>query len=417
MTRTTFTMTALVLVGLGIGVAQVRADQTQLQERLKQDLSVQLENITVAQALEQIGQKAGVKIVLSPGAVWKLPEGPDTRVSVTLAGRLSESLEKMLNNFFLRYAVGSETLTIYPRPELKHVIGRPSTAELKLLRNIYANQVSGSVGAGLREVPEDAVLRMLKMLAGEPMAIVPPEEVRTLGRILQNVVTQSSRSSGPAPDVNSPRGNTWTLATLLDGVERSGDPQKTWYIQGPGFSRKVSEIRIVPREEFWRAHLDQVVDVSFSGETGEAIMRTLAARGDLTIHFPGGSVPEALARTMTLEVQNAALNDVLERAASVLGVRRMLNISEGTLELTALTKPILPPKEASQPAPGESSAGGGYVGKISIPMDGGRYFIEFMLRESDLTDELRQMRQQKLRQILEELTKATPKSPDSGQRP
>ncbi len=51
---------------------------------------------------------------------------------------------------------------------------------------------------------------------------------------------------------------------------------------------------------------------------------------------------------------------------------------------------------------------GGTVGKISIPMDGGRYFIEFMLRESDLTDELRQLRQQRIRQILDDLSKTAP---------
>ena len=33
-------------------------------------------------------------------------------------------------------------------------------------------------------------------------------------------------------------------------------------------------------------------------------------------------------------------------------------------------------------------------------MEGGRYFIEFMLRESDLTDELRKLRQEKIREIL-----------------
>jgi len=45
-------------------------------------------------------------------------------------------------------------------------------------------------------------------------------------------------------------------------------------------------------------------------------------------------------------------------------------------------------------------AGGDYVGKISIPMDGGEYYIEFMLREGDLTDELRKLRDEKMEQIL-----------------
>jgi hypothetical protein len=116
---------------------------------------------------------------------------------------------------------------------------------------------------------------------------------------------------------------------------------------------------------------------------------------------------------MTLEVQNVKLSDVLERAFSALHVMRLLNLSEGVLELSSYPMTAKPEKDTLQPAPSESSPGG-YVGKISIPMDGGRYFIEFMLRESDLTDELRQMRQEKLRQILTELTKATPKSQGAG---
>ena len=42
----------------------------------------------------------------------------------------------------------------------------------------------------------------------------------------------------------------------------------------------------------------------------------------------------------------------------------------------------------------------GYVGKISIPMDGGKYYLEFMLRESDLTKELKKLRAEKMKQVL-----------------
>ena len=44
-----------------------------------------------------------------------------------------------------------------------------------------------------------------------------------------------------------------------------------------------------------------------------------------------------------------------------------------------------------------------YVGKISIPMDEGKYYIEFMLRESDLTADLKNLRQEKIKEILEKL--------------
>jgi len=49
-----------------------------------------------------------------------------------------------------------------------------------------------------------------------------------------------------------------------------------------------------------------------------------------------------------------------------------------------------------------------YVGKISIPMDGGKYYIEFMLRESDLTEELRKLRDEKMEQILGQPPKPRP---------
>jgi hypothetical protein len=397
-------MTALALVGLGIWVGDVRADKAQLEERLKQDLQFQVENVTIAQALEQIGQKGGVKIVLSPGAVWKLPEGPDTRVSVTLEGRLSESLGKMLYNFFLRYAVGNEALTIYPRPELKHVIGRPTAADLKLLRNTYENKMWGSISAGTTEAPERFVQSMVRSLAGVPVAVMPPGAVPEIGRAIQRMAGKTA-PPGSAHDPNSSRGGPLTLALLLEGVGQSSSLHQTWYVQGPEFPRQVSEIRIVRREEFWQAHLDQILDVSFSNEMGESVIGTLAAWGDLTVQFPDGDVPSGLAQKITLEVQNTKLTDVLDRAASVLGIYKTLNLSTGVVELR-LPPPRRPAKETAPQAPSETPSGGGYVGKISIPMDGGRYFIEFMLRESDLTDELRQLRQQRIRQILEDLSKA-----------
>ncbi len=406
MAHTVFRMTVLALVGLGIWVGTVRADKAQLEERLKQDLQFQAENVTIAEALEQIGRKTDVKIVLSPGAIWKLPEGQDTRVSVTLEGRLSESLEKMLNSFFLRYAVGSEALTVYPRPELKHIIGRPTADELKLLKRIYEGKAWIAIPAERGDLPERFVQATVKMFAGESVAVMPPEVVPMIGRVMQKMGGKTS-PPGSTHDPNSNRGEPLTLALLLEGAARSVSPEGTWYIQGPEFARQISEIRIVTRQGFWQAHLDQIMDVSFNNETGESVIGTLAAWGDLTVQFPGGQVPSTLAQKITLEVQNAKLRDVLERASAALRVRLTLDLSEGVVELSPQPW-ATPTKETAPATPSEAPSGGGYVGKISIPMDGGRYFIEFMLRESDLTDELRQLRQQRIRQILEDLSKTAP---------
>jgi hypothetical protein len=41
-------------------------------------------------------------------------------------------------------------------------------------------------------------------------------------------------------------------------------------------------------------------------------------------------------------------------------------------------------------------------------MDGGKYFLEFMLRESDLTEELKKLRTEKMKEILGDIPAPKP---------
>jgi hypothetical protein len=409
MANTASKMTALAWIGLSVWVGDVRADRALLEERLRQELAIKLEDVTMAQALDQVGQKAGVKIALSPEAVWKLPEGEQTRLSVTLEGRLAESLEKMLNSFFLRYAVGGDSLTVYPRPELKHIIGRPTAQELTLLTNIYTYPMWVSTSAN--EMPDRLVQKLFNGLAKEPVAIMPPDEIHAIGVAMYQMMTKSD-SSGSPHDPNAPKGDPHarkdtplTIASILEAVEQFYHGQKTWYIQGPEFPRQVSEIRIVKREEFWQAHLDQIVDVSFENEPGETIIRNLATRADmdLAISYPFG---DTLSKALTLQVQNVKLQEALERILSVLGVAWNCNISTGVISLHGWSRlPERPAPPAENESTTDVASAGGYVGKISIPMGGGRYFIEFMLRESDLPEELRKLRRQVMDDVIAELSR------------
>ena len=70
-------MVVLVLVGVLAGFAQ--ADKLDLQAKLSKELKIQLKDVTIVEALEEIGKKAGLEIVLSDGAVWKLPQGGDRK--------------------------------------------------------------------------------------------------------------------------------------------------------------------------------------------------------------------------------------------------------------------------------------------------------------------------------------------------
>ncbi len=71
----------IAIVIIGIGASYVRADKQQLLANLsRKKAEFEFKDVTIAEALKKIGETAEVKIVLSDGAVWKLPYGEATRL-------------------------------------------------------------------------------------------------------------------------------------------------------------------------------------------------------------------------------------------------------------------------------------------------------------------------------------------------
>ena len=115
--------------------------------------------------------------------------------------------------------------------------------------------------------------------------------------------------------------------------------------------------------------------------------------------------PSWLAEEISVEMQNVKLMQAL---------RNVVGIMDGDVFVDARTSQIRVsgPMRANKPPAPKTSKSGDYVGKISIPMDGGKYFIEFMLREQDLTEELRKLWKEKMTAILKgpELVEIDPAS-------
>jgi len=245
---------------ISIGASYVRADKQQLQEKLSRDAKIQVNDVTIVEALEKIGEAAEVKIVLSDEAVWKLPFGEATRLSVSLSGPLADSLTEMLNAFFMRYAVGNEEITIYPRPELEHILGRPTTRQLELLKRIYTRPIEDYF---LEELQ-----RTINQALGQEVLISPIHVQAQLNNLLRQLVgkeaihiTFDPRMRRPMsvavkkarePEPNEPEPTVYNLPTpvtvvqLLSQVVIERDPGDTrWYISGSAFPGQIPEIRAV----------------------------------------------------------------------------------------------------------------------------------------------------------------------------
>ncbi len=405
------------------------ADNTTLQEKLKQELDLKLENVTIAEALEEIGSKAGMTIELSDEAIWELPEGAETHLYIVLEGQLAQGLEKMLDIFFLRYAVGSDTIMVYPRPELEHIMGRPTPETLEILRNIYVNRTRIQ---GEAKSVESMMPTVINQMAGHEVIVSPFESSRQLARI----VGQMAQSS--------PEGITMSLAPILDEVTESfKQGQSRWVVSEPQFPKQVVQIKIIPQEEFFEAGLNRVVDISYEEVPGLIVLRYLAAMGDFELRFKADDDQAWAHRIISIEALNMTVREALEQVVSALGGKgqmtpdgvyglqkkeesasdasaraqaearmRAARARATTVQQRAGQGGSVSVQGRSASASGSTARGGDdYVGKISIPMAGGRYFIEFMLRESDLTDELRQLRAERIQEILKSASTETKKTP------
>ncbi len=404
---------AIVIIGLGAGY--VRADKLQLQEKLSRDAKIQLNDVTIAQALNKIGESAEVKIVLSDEAIWKLPYGESTRLSGALTGPLADSLTEMLNAFFMRYAVSDNEITIYPRPELEHILGRPTTKQLELLKRIYTRPIEDYF---LEELQ-----RTINQALGQEVLISPIHVQAQLNNLLRQLVgkeeiylpTHSRTPNRPVvikkarePEPNEPEPTAYNLPTpvtvvqLLSQVVIEREPGNTrWYISGSAFPGQIPEIRVVLALEFQAAKLDQVVDISFEGkraDRADVILQRLAGWTGMEL-LVSKKEPGWLEEIIVVNMQNIKLRQALINIVSSLDGGIGIDVGDNDIQIIG----PMHPQKSSAPAKSKSSegAGEGYVGKVSIPMEGGKYFIEFMLRESDLTEELKKLREEKINEVIQ----------------
>jgi hypothetical protein len=188
---------------------------------------------------------------------------------------------------------------------------------------------------------------------------------------------------------------------MLDSVEGA------WYLSGMEFPNQISEIRMVSSMAYRQAKLDQIVDISMEDEAAEIIQR-LANWTGIGLYYWNKRDPDWPVGLISVNMQNIKLGQALRNVVSSVNGQPNINVQknyitiEGPIhEKKRPTARIGTPRARPRSDSGKiTRASGDYVGKISIPMDGGKYFVEFMLRESDLTEELRKLRDDKMEQIL-----------------
>lgn len=394
----------------GLTAVPLFAAEVNFESRINKEIKIELNDVTIVEALKKISDTIDVPIRISDEAEWKLPYGKSTRLSVTLKGPASEAMTQMLNEFFMRYALGENEIVIYPRPELDHIIGRPSTRQLNVLKAIYTNPI--------RLYITDNVSATMNTALEQEVFISPISLHETINIFLRKLAGQKKFKIGEFIDSKEPvlrdmlppdkEGNeekeytlptAVTLPQLLIDIRLGRNPAE-WYIPSIDLPNQVPEIRIVEYGTLRRLRQRQLIDVSFEDETLLEIFQTLADRGKVYYRKNSNAVHD-LEERITVSMQNVTAMQAMKKIADM---AQLIYDADGyEFYIEGKVKPPQPKVRPASVKPRASSGSddrGQYVGKISIPMDGGKYFIEYMLRESDLTEELKKLRTEKIAEIL-----------------
>jgi hypothetical protein len=408
---TKMVVVAVALICIFAGFAE--ADQRQLQQKLSRDIKIKLDDVTIVEALDKIGESVGVKIVLSSEAEWRLPYGENTRLSVILEGPLADGLTEMLNAFFMRYAVGAEVITVYPRPELDHVIGRPGMRQLELLRAVYTRPI--------RTYTVDRLQESITNALGQEVSIWPVAWHRNLNMVLRKLAGERTvkiedkegsrviRTDYVDEIPGAVSGDKVTLPVAVSLAQILSDTVATsnedWCIPVGGSLGTPLEIRIAEDDDIGALKRGQLIDVRYENESALDILYVLADIAD--IEFMVGKDFDFDGDQLSVSMQNVTIQVAMERIAQMADF--LYEAENDEMIVLAHRKPAPPKKPivtatrrptVATPKTAARPGGEGYVGKISIPMDDGKYFIEFMLRENDLTEELRKLRAEKMAAIL-----------------
>ncbi|MHC4386507.1 MAG: hypothetical protein ACYSUG_05900 [Planctomycetota bacterium] len=297
---------------------------TNLEDEMNTEIKINLEDVTIAEALNEISKEVDLWITMSDEAEWKLPYGKSTRLSVALKGPASEAVTQMLNEFFMRYAQGQGEIVIYPRPELNHIIGRPSAKQLSLLKDVYTKPI--------RVYITDNVPETINIALNQEVFISPIDHHRTINRALRKFVGEksvkiASQENMPIYEEQLPKdanGNepeeyalptAITLPQLLRDV-KINDREAEWYIPSIDLPNQVPEIRIVESGTLSRLKQNQLIDVSYHDKTPLEILQNLAARGGVNYEKNSHAI-QYLEERLTVSMQNVTAMQAMKQIADM----------------------------------------------------------------------------------------------------
>lgn len=367
-------MVALMLsISLMMVIAPVGVQGTRslIDRALDQPATIGLDNIRLKDAIKVVTKQTGVPIVMGLEAMRLVPQGADTLINrVDIASMpLREGLRRLFAPLGMRCVIESDRVSIEPRASLLALGRVPTWPELGVLNELFEMQ------PGIE--PE----ALKKLRSRVQFRVAAADAWQLLARAIRNV------GRGP------------------------GDEVLTIACRGLGWGWTLTDDRIIVSsvEDQVRRRLAQPISLRMNNRSLFDVMTAVGDAVHVKVRAEAGALvalPVQTQHNFSLNAHQEPAGDVLDTIAAYTGLGYLIG-PDGVVFYRGSDTP--PAKAAAQLA--EAGQGVGtirlfdpYVAKIVIPIDNGRS-IEWLIRRSEMPEDLRKMRDRDVREGFELLRK------------
>jgi hypothetical protein len=330
---------------------------------LAEPTRITLENVRLVDAICKITDQTGVRIEMPPESMLYVPEGSETIIEkVTIANvPLREGLDRLFGPLGMRFDVVGDVVRIVPKEGLLCLGRTPTWAEVGTLSDLAATH--------------------------------PGQNPQELNRLQERMQFQV-----PSPD---PWGS---LAQMIRKVGVGpGDDVLTAAANQLGWSWCVSDDRIVVGtfDQMLRQRLRQPISIRLVNRPLIDALQAVGTAVNTMVRIEPGAIaglPVQTQKNFSINVANMRADQVLEGIAANTGLGYLLS-PDGIFFFSPNGNPATVQASPTPPSSGSSDP---YVAKISIEMGEGKTF-EWLIRRSELPDDLKQLRDHDIQQFIDEM--------------
>jgi len=332
-----------------------------IEQALSEPTKITLENIKLGDAIAVVAEQTGVRIVMSADVMQLVPMGPDAMIQkVDIANLpLRDGLTRLFGPLGMTWVVRGEGVDVIPKEAILCLGRAPTWPELETLSELSAIQPGLDPGA------------LAKLQTRVQFQLPIPDAWRMLSDAIRNV------GAGP------------------------GDEVMNVACGGLGWGWCLSDRWIVGStlEQLMRRRLQQPISLRMNNRPLFDVMKAVGAPVNVAVRMEPGALttlPVQMQRHFSLNVQQQPVEQVLDTIAAYTGLGYLVG-PDGVMFYRPDTGGA-DPKTAESTGSAPSTADP-YVAKMTIPLEGGNFF-EWLIRRSELPEDLRQMRERDIEAVI-----------------